>query len=96
MATRLTSDDNTVGWITALPHEAVAAEALLDETHELPLRYKAGNVNDNNNYTLGSINGPLASIVWSSPTFLLVGMGLHLLPQLPHIWSPTSQISNSG
>ena len=58
MSPQLTSDDYTVGWIAALPHEAAAAEAFLDETHEQPLHYKAGNVNDNNNYTLGSIKGP--------------------------------------
>ena len=47
----LTNDDYTVGWISALPVEYAAAQALLDEEHEdlpsLP--------SDHNTYTLGRI-----------------------------------------
>lgn len=43
----------TVGWICAIPAEAVAAQAHLDEPHE-DLNVAA---NDNNSYTLGRIAG---------------------------------------
>ncbi|KAL2855615.1 purine and uridine phosphorylase [Aspergillus pseudodeflectus] len=47
----LCHDDYTVGWISALPIELAAAQALLDETHPtLPVPQ-----NDNNTYTLGRI-----------------------------------------
>ncbi|KAJ5393377.1 uncharacterized protein N7487_011018 [Penicillium crustosum] len=43
-------DDNTVGWICALPLEMAAAQVLLDEVHEdLPVQ-----ANDDNAYTLGA------------------------------------------
>ncbi len=45
----------TVGWITALSHERAAAEAMLDKKH-LPPQHK--HMNDDNIYTLGSVNGP--------------------------------------
>lgn len=48
---RLRYDEYTVGWICALPLELAAAEAMLDEFHEL-LPEKDG---DSNTYTLGSI-----------------------------------------
>jgi hypothetical protein len=35
-STRFPQDDNTVGWICALPLERAAAEAMLDEIHPLP------------------------------------------------------------
>ena len=44
--------DYTVGWISALNTEFVAAQAFLDEKHEQP---EAVSSNDNNNYTLGRI-----------------------------------------
>lgn len=50
MAT-LTADDYTVGWITALHTELMAARAMLDERH-LPLAQPAG---DDNSYTFGRI-----------------------------------------
>ncbi|KAL2153002.1 hypothetical protein VTH82DRAFT_4157 [Thermothelomyces myriococcoides] len=40
----------TVGWICAIPTEAVAAQILLDEEHDLPSQVAP---HDNNNYTLG-------------------------------------------
>ena len=48
---RLRYGDYKVGWICALPLEMAAAEAMLDEFHEL-LPEKHG---DSNAYTLGSI-----------------------------------------
>ncbi|GKZ65925.1 hypothetical protein AnigIFM50267_010283 [Aspergillus niger] len=50
---RKSHDDYTLGWLTALPLERSAAEAVLDETHE-PLR---GSPGDGNTYTLGEIQG---------------------------------------
>ena len=44
--------DYTVGWISALSTEYVAAQAFLDEKHEPPASVSS---NDNNNYTLGRI-----------------------------------------
>lgn len=44
--------DYTVGWISALSTEYVAAQAFLDEKHEPPQSVPS---NDNNNYTLGRI-----------------------------------------
>ena len=44
--------DYTVGWISALSTEYVAAQAFLDEKHESP---ECVSSNDNNNYTLGRI-----------------------------------------
>ncbi|KAL2809398.1 nucleoside phosphorylase domain-containing protein [Aspergillus granulosus] len=43
-----------VGWIAALPHERAAAEAMLDEKHGPPQHKQP---NDDNIYTLGSIQG---------------------------------------
>ena len=40
----------TVGWISALTTEYVAARAFFDEKHEPP---ESVSSNDNNNYTLG-------------------------------------------
>ncbi|KAJ4864231.1 hypothetical protein T069G_00761 [Trichoderma breve] len=44
--------DYTVGWISAITTEYVAARAVLDEIHEGP---EAVSTNDSNNYTLGRI-----------------------------------------
>ncbi|TLD23104.1 hypothetical protein PspLS_07598 [Pyricularia sp. CBS 133598] len=43
---------NTVGWISAIQAELVAARSFLDEEHEPP---QNPDQNDNNVYTLGSI-----------------------------------------
>jgi nucleoside phosphorylase len=51
MATRLTCEDYTVGWVCALPLELVAAEEMLDEEHETPTY----NVHDPNIYTCGRV-----------------------------------------
>jgi nucleoside phosphorylase len=51
----MANTEYTVGWIVALPHERAAAEAMLDKEHEPP-QHK--HKNDDNIYTLGSINGP--------------------------------------
>jgi nucleoside phosphorylase len=48
----LPNEDYTVGWICALPLEAAAATAILDETHEEPRKRHS---NDDNVYTLGRI-----------------------------------------
>src|SRR5271170_4922975 len=48
----LPNEDYTVGWICALPLEAAAATAMLDEIHEKPRRRHS---NDHNDYTLGRI-----------------------------------------
>ena len=49
--TRSTREDYTVGWICALPTESIAAQAMLDERHEvLPNLQHDGNI-----YTLGRI-----------------------------------------
>ncbi|TDZ21498.1 hypothetical protein Cob_v005466 [Colletotrichum orbiculare MAFF 240422] len=42
----------SIGWICAITTEYVAAQLLLDETHEPP---EAVSVHDNNNYTLGRV-----------------------------------------
>ncbi|OHE97752.1 hypothetical protein CORC01_06957 [Colletotrichum orchidophilum] len=65
--TRLSSEEiplehhrYTVAWICALPIELVAAEAMLDEKHDvLPSRAFYGNAytTDTNTYTLGNIEG---------------------------------------
>ncbi|KAM0543158.1 hypothetical protein ACHAPJ_012456 [Fusarium lateritium] len=44
--------DYTVGWITAIPTETVAAIQFLDEKHDLP---DALSQHDNNNYNLGKM-----------------------------------------
>ena len=44
--------DYTVGWISAVTTEYVAAQTFLDEEHSLP---EDGFINDNNDYTLGKI-----------------------------------------
>lgn len=51
---QLDNSEYTVGWLTALPHEAAASETMLDRFHGPPLKR---NENDKNAYTLGSING---------------------------------------
>ena len=48
----LPNEDYTVGWICALPIEAAAATAMLDEIHEEPRKRLP---NDHNVYTLGRI-----------------------------------------
>ncbi|KAH7154568.1 hypothetical protein DER46DRAFT_628411 [Fusarium sp. MPI-SDFR-AT-0072] len=52
-AQSLQYDDYTVGWISALPLEMTAAQAMLDHRHE-PLPQKP---HDSNCYEFGSING---------------------------------------
>lgn len=49
------NSEYAVGWIAALAHEGAAAVAMLDKKHPPP-QHK--HVNDDNIYTLGSINGP--------------------------------------
>ncbi|KAF3940899.1 hypothetical protein ABW19_dt0200762 [Dactylella cylindrospora] len=50
---KLQHDDYTVGWISPLPLELVAAKSMLDEIHsKLPQ-----DPNDHNTYVLGSISG---------------------------------------
>jgi nucleoside phosphorylase len=51
-STSLPNEDYTVGWICALPLEAAAATAMLDEIHEKPRKQLS---NDHNVYTLGRI-----------------------------------------
>jgi nucleoside phosphorylase len=51
-STSLPNEDYTVGWICALPLEAAAATAMLDEIHEKPQKQLS---NDYNVYTLGRI-----------------------------------------
>lgn len=51
---QLDNSEYAVGWITALPHERAAAEAMLDRTHGTP-RHKHST--DNNIYSVGSITG---------------------------------------
>ena len=46
--------DYTVGWICAIVTEYVAAQAFLDREHKRPEKLSSG---DNNNYTLGEIEG---------------------------------------
>ena len=48
----LPNEDYSVGWICALPQEAAAATAMLDEIHEEPRKRLS---NDSNIYTLGRI-----------------------------------------
>jgi hypothetical protein len=45
-------DDYTVGWISAIVTESVAAQSLLDEKHAQPEYVAPG---DNNSYTLGKV-----------------------------------------
>ncbi|KAJ4007627.1 hypothetical protein NW752_010293 [Fusarium irregulare] len=52
-STNLQHDDYTVAWISALPLEMTAAEAMLDASHDPLPRHRR----DGNCYTLGSING---------------------------------------
>ncbi|RBR18742.1 uncharacterized protein FIESC28_05883 [Fusarium coffeatum] len=51
--TNLQHDNYTVAWISALPLEMTAAEAMLDTIHAPLSRHPQ----DSNSYTLGSING---------------------------------------
>jgi nucleoside phosphorylase len=51
-STSLPNEDYSVGWICALPQEAAAATAMLDEIHEEPQKRLS---NDSNVYTLGRI-----------------------------------------
>ncbi len=51
-STSLPNEEYTVGWICALPLEAAAATAMLDEIHEKPQRLHS---KDYNAYTLGRI-----------------------------------------
>lgn len=53
MAPRLSHEDYTVAWISALSVELAAAKVMLDETHE-SLTYPGA---DNNTYTLGRVHG---------------------------------------
>ncbi|KAL4744209.1 hypothetical protein BDW72DRAFT_189069 [Aspergillus terricola var. indicus] len=52
MMASLALDDYTVAWICALPLEAAAARAMLDQTHPLPQGFT-----DPNAYELGELNG---------------------------------------
>jgi nucleoside phosphorylase len=52
-STSLPNEDYTVGWISALPLEAAAATAMLDEIHEKPRKQLSS---DHNVYTLGRID----------------------------------------
>jgi nucleoside phosphorylase len=52
---QLDNSEYAVGWIAALPHERAATKAMLDKEHALP-QHK--HTNDDNIYSLGSINGP--------------------------------------
>ncbi|KAJ4298062.1 hypothetical protein N0V90_005961 [Kalmusia sp. IMI 367209] len=61
MARPLRRDDYTVGWVCALPVELAAAQEMLDEEH--PELERDPNDNDENLYTLGSINGHNVVIV---------------------------------
>ena len=51
---RFDNSEYTIGWIAALAHERAAAQAMLDEKHASP-QHK--HTNDDNIYSLGSING---------------------------------------
>lgn len=51
--TQLHPNDYTIGWISALPIELAAAQALLDETHTVPSQ----GLLDTNIYTFGKIVG---------------------------------------
>lgn len=55
MARRLSCDDYTVGWVCALADEYTAAQEMLDEEHQDPIR--KNNSNDSNIYTAGCIGG---------------------------------------
>jgi nucleoside phosphorylase len=61
MARQLCHEDYTVGWVCALPIELAAAREMLDETHS-DLSRTPGD-NDENLYTLGSIDGHNIAIV---------------------------------
>jgi nucleoside phosphorylase len=57
MATRTrlgSSEEYTIGWIAALPHERTAATAILDEVHERPLGFEK-HKHDSNAYTWGRV-----------------------------------------
>lgn len=54
----LALDDYTVAWICALPVEAAAARAMLDQTHPLPQ-----SITDPNAYGLGELNGHYVVVV---------------------------------
>jgi nucleoside phosphorylase len=53
MMASLTPDDYTIAWICALPLEAAAARAMLDETHNPP----RWSTTDPNAYELGELSG---------------------------------------
>ncbi len=55
ISAHLDNSGYAVGWIAALPHERAAAEAMLDMKHPSPQHKQK---NDDNIYTLFSINGP--------------------------------------
>jgi hypothetical protein len=51
MARQLRREDYTVGWVCALPVELAAAQAVLDEEHDIPRCV----VHDTNLYTCGRV-----------------------------------------
>ncbi|RYP53253.1 hypothetical protein DL768_001757 [Monosporascus sp. mg162] len=62
-------DDYLVGWVCALPIEVAAAKATLDRIHDnLPPDH---NLDDNNNYILGSLQGH--NVVLAYPNFGVYG-----------------------
>lgn len=62
-------DDYLVGWVCALPIEVAAAKATLDRIHDnLP---PDPNLDDNNNYILGSLQGH--NVVLAYPNFGVYG-----------------------
>ncbi|KAF4984995.1 hypothetical protein FDECE_16911, partial [Fusarium decemcellulare] len=83
----LTNDKYTVGWITALPHETVAAEAALDEWHgRKPL---SQHPSDRNLYILGRIgdhNVAITSLpVGVTGTTSATTTAMHMLTSFPSI-----------
>lgn len=83
----LTNDQYTVGWIAALPHEAVAAKAALDRFHgRTPLTKNAA---DQNLYILGRI-GDHNVVIASLPggvigLTLAATAAMHMLASFPSI-----------
>ncbi|KAF4466483.1 ankyrin repeat [Fusarium albosuccineum] len=83
----LTNDKYTVGWITALPHETVAAEATLDEWHGRKPLFQ--HPSDRNLYILGRIGDHNVAIT-SLPAGVIgttsaTTTAMHMLTSFPSI-----------
>lgn len=82
------SEDYTVAWIAALPHERAAGEMMLDQEYERPGSF-IKNASDPNRYSWGRIGEHLVVIAslpageYGTTTTAIIAQGLR--SSLPHI-----------